>query len=136
MQGTDAANPDPLPEIRGLKYFKTLLPLFERLHDVGCARDTAGNRDLHFDQYAALVMLYLFNPLIGSLRTLQQSLGLPKVAQTLGVKRFSAGSFSEAPAVFEPQRLLRQFPLLQSLNGAVLADAANVAAADIYDLVK
>jgi hypothetical protein len=105
MQGTDAAKPNPPLEIRGLQYFKKLLPLFQRLHDVGCARDTAGNRQLHFDQYAALVMLYLFNPLIGSLRTLQQSLGLPKVAQTLGVKRFSLGSFSEAPAVFEPQRL-------------------------------
>lgn len=105
MQGTEAAKPPTPPEIRGLKYFKKLLPLFQRLHDVGCERDTAGNRELHFDQYAALVMLYLFNPLIGSIRTLQQSLGLPKVAQTLGVKRFSLGSFSEAPAVFEPQRL-------------------------------
>lgn len=104
MHGTDAP-PKPGLEIRGLKYFKQLLPLFHRLHEVGCERDTAGNRQLHFDQYAALVMLYLFNPLIGSLRTLQQALGLPKVAQTLGVQRFSLGSFSEAPAVFEPQRL-------------------------------
>jgi Transposase DDE domain len=105
MQGTEATQPPTTLEIRGLKYFKKLLPLFARLHEVGCARDTAGNRKLHFDQYAALVMLYLFNPLIGSLRTLQQSLGLPKVAQTLGLEQFSLGSFSEAPAVFEPQRL-------------------------------
>lgn len=105
MQGTDAPNLSPALEIRGLKYFRKLLPLFQRLHDVGCQRDTAHNRQLHFDQYAALVMLYLFNPLLGSMRALQHALSLPKVAQTLGVKRFSLGSFSEAPAVFEPHRL-------------------------------
>jgi hypothetical protein len=27
-----------------LKHFKRLLPLFSRLHEVGCERDTAGNR--------------------------------------------------------------------------------------------
>jgi hypothetical protein len=105
MHGTDATESAPELEIRGLKYFKQLLPLFQRLHEVGCQRDTAGNRQLHFDQYTALIMLYLFNPLIGSLRTLQQALGLPKVAQCLGVKRFSLGSFSEAPASFDPQCL-------------------------------
>ncbi len=43
--------------ITGLKYFEKLLPLFERLHEVGCGRDTAGNRDLHFDEYCCLVMV-------------------------------------------------------------------------------
>ena len=37
-------------DIVGLKYFEKLLPLFARLHDVGCARDKAGNRELHFDE--------------------------------------------------------------------------------------
>ena len=100
MDGKDAKL-----EVRGLKYFHKLLPLFSRLHEVGTARDTASNRRLHFDQYASLVMLYLFNPLIKSLRTLQHTLSLPKVARTIGIKRFSLGSFSEAPAVFEPQPL-------------------------------
>jgi hypothetical protein len=49
-------------EITGLKYFEKLLPLFERLHEVGCERDTAGNRDLHFDEYCCLVLLFFFNP--------------------------------------------------------------------------
>jgi len=35
-------------DITGLKYFEKQLSIFERLHEVGCARDTAGNRDLHF----------------------------------------------------------------------------------------
>jgi hypothetical protein len=31
-------------DIQGLKYFRKLWPLFERLHDVGCQRDKARNR--------------------------------------------------------------------------------------------
>ena len=38
-------------DITGLKYFDRLGPLLERLHEVGCERDKAGNRELHFDQY-------------------------------------------------------------------------------------
>jgi len=40
-------------DVQGLKYFRRLLPLFERLHEVGCQRDKAGNRRLHMDQYCA-----------------------------------------------------------------------------------
>jgi hypothetical protein len=80
--------------------------LFARLHEVGCARDRAGNRALFFDDNCAAVLHYLLNPLIGSMRSLQHALTLPNVARKLGVKRFSPGSFSEAQAVFEPARLL------------------------------
>jgi hypothetical protein len=93
-------------QVQGLKHFKTLLPLFHHLHEVGCARDKAGNRELFFDDYCAAVMLYLLNPLIDSLRSLQHAMTLPNVVKKLGVKRFSLGSFSEAQAVFEPARLL------------------------------
>lgn len=92
-------------EVQGLKYFHRLLPLLDRLKDVGCERDTAGNRKLFFDDYVKLVLLFLWNPLIGSLRALQQAAALPKVIKALGIGRFSLGSFSEAPAVFEPQLL-------------------------------
>jgi hypothetical protein len=91
-------------DVRGLKYFKRLLPLFARLHEVGCQRDSASNRTLHFDEYCTLVMLYLFNPLIDSVRVLQHASGLPS-AKKLGLSRFSLGSFSEAPGIFEPDRL-------------------------------
>jgi hypothetical protein len=40
-------------DIVGLKYFDRLMPLLERLHDVGTARDRAGNRTLFFDQYCS-----------------------------------------------------------------------------------
>ena len=91
--------------VQGLKYFHRLLPLLDRLKDVGCQRDTAGNRKLFFDDYVKLVLLYLWNPLISSMRMLQKVAALPKVIKALGVRRFSTGSFSEAPAVFQPQML-------------------------------
>jgi len=43
-------------DVTGLKYFDKLAPLLARLRDVGCQRDKAGNRTLHFDQYTMLVL--------------------------------------------------------------------------------
>ena len=58
-------NPVPGPNLQGLKYLDKLLPLFDRLHDVGCRRDKAGNRKLHFDHYCALILLFLLvDPLL------------------------------------------------------------------------
>ena len=48
-------------DITGLKYFEKLLPLFERLREVGCERDAAGNRDLHFDPPWRTVWCYCFS---------------------------------------------------------------------------
>ena len=92
-------------DVQGLKYFDKLMPLLERLHDDGCARDKAGNRELHFDQYCMLILLYLFNPVVTSLRGLQQASELAKVQKKLGCPRASLGSFSEAAGVFNPERL-------------------------------
>jgi hypothetical protein len=66
-------------DVQGLKYFKKLRPLFERLHKVGCQRDRAHNRTLHMDQYCCLVMLFMFNPIVSSLRAIQQASGLRNV---------------------------------------------------------
>lgn len=46
-------------QLTGLKYFERLAPLLARLHEDGCARDKAGNRLLHYDQYCLLILLYL-----------------------------------------------------------------------------
>src|SRR5690349_21315823 len=92
-------------DITGLKYFEKLAPLLERLRDDGCARDRAGNRELHYDDYCSLVLLYLFNPAVTSLRGLQQASELAKVQRKLGCPRTSLGSFSEAASVFDPERL-------------------------------
>lgn len=94
-------------DLRGFKYFKILGPLLERLHQDAAQRDRAQNRQLHFDQYAALILLYFFNPILTSLRGIQQASGLDKVQKLLGCKRAALGSLSEASRVFDPQ-LLRE----------------------------
>ena len=91
--------------ITGLKFFDQLAPLLERLHDDACQRDAADNRTLHFDQYAMLILLYLFNPIVTSLRGLQQASELKNVQKKLGCSRASLGSLSEASTVFDPDRL-------------------------------
>ena len=121
-------------EVQGLKYFDKLAPLLARLHDDGCARDKAGNRELHFDQYCLLILLYLFNPVVTSLRGLQQASELAKVQQKLGCPRVALGSFSEAATVFDPARLkeivaelgaqlqpLDRDPRLRNVPGALTA---------------
>jgi len=92
-------------DITGLKFFDQLAPLLERLHDDACQRDAADNRTLHFDQYAMLILLYLFNPIVTSLRGLQQASELKNVQKKLGCSRASLGSLSEASTVFDPDRL-------------------------------
>ncbi len=57
--------------VQGLKYFKLLRPLLERLHDAGTQRDRAHNRKLFFDNYGALILLYFFNPILTSLPGVQ-----------------------------------------------------------------
>jgi hypothetical protein len=98
----DVAAPE---KIQGLKHFKRLVPLLSRLHDVGCERDTAGNRTLFMDGYCATVVLYLLNPMIDSIAMLRAAVKVPRVAKALGVESFSAGSFSESARVFDPERL-------------------------------
>ena len=92
-------------DIQGLKYFRRLLPMLDQLHGVGCQRDRAGNRSLHYDQYCMLILLFMFNPILRSLRALQQASELKNVQRKLGCGRASLGSLSEAVEVFEPERL-------------------------------
>jgi hypothetical protein len=92
-------------DIRGMKQLRRVAELLSFLHHAGCGRDKAGNRQLHYDDYVLLILLYLFNPLIDSMRLLQQVADLPEVRQRLGIKRFSLGSFSESCRVFDPAML-------------------------------
>jgi hypothetical protein len=135
-------------DLTGFKYLDRLLPMFDRLHDIGCARDKSGNRELHFDQYCLLVLLSMFNPVVRSLRAIQQASTLRKVQKRLGCPRTSLGSLSEAIDVFDPQRLegiigelLREVPrarsigqdyvpqVLTAVDGSVIKTLANLAEA-------
>lgn len=101
-------------DLQGFKFFKRIRRMLERLHKVACQRDRAHNRQLHMDQYMALLLLYMFNPICVSLRSLQQASELQKVQRVLGVPRTSLGSFSEAARVFDSkllQELVEQLAL-------------------------
>jgi hypothetical protein len=93
-------------DLQGFKHFKLLLPILEKLHADGCRRDRAGNRNLHYDQYAALILLYFFNPILTSLRGIQQASELQKVQRLLGCPRAALGSLSEAARVFDADLLV------------------------------
>jgi len=89
-------------DVKGVKYLDRVLPLLRRLHSVGCERDKAGNRDLHMDQYCALILLFLFSPVVDSLRGIQRVSELRKVQRPVGLRPASLGSLSESVRVFDP----------------------------------
>jgi hypothetical protein len=119
-------------DVTGLKYFDKLAPLLARLHDVGCQRDKAGNRKLHFDQYCMLVLLFLFNPVVRSLRSIEQASELRKVQRKLGCQRASLGSLSEAKDVFQPE-LLKE--IIAELGDQLQPIARDARLKDVRDTV-
>jgi len=74
-------------DLQGLKYFDKLKPLLARLHEVGTERDSAGNRDLHMDQYCLLGLLWMFSPLLTSMRALQKADERAVMARTVESNR-------------------------------------------------
>ena len=80
--------------LQGFKYFRLLGPLFDHLHHAATERDRAGNRQLFYDQYASLLLLYFFNPVVTSLRGLQQTTTLATVQERLGVRQTSLSGSS------------------------------------------
>ena len=115
-------------DLKGFKYFRPIQNLLGRLHNVGTARDRAGNRELFCDEFVSLLLLYFFNPIVSSLRGLQQASTLSKVQKSLSVGRSSLGSLSEATGVFPAaylrtivQELAEQaLPLEQGREGEAL----------------
>ncbi|QDV62993.1 IS4 family transposase [Crateriforma conspicua] len=105
----DAASEDSpdirAAELQGLKFFKKIRPLLDSLHEIGTARDKSCNRDLHMDQYGVLVLMWMFNPILTSLRGLQQASTLKDVQKKFGVGRASLGSLSESVSIFDPEPL-------------------------------
>lgn len=104
-------------DIRGLKFFKPVRALLERLHDEAAHP----NRELHFDEYVCLLLLYYFNPIVTSLRDIQAVSDLDAIAKRFGVRRASLGSLSEASHVFDPEPLRAIFQELAGEAQAVNA---------------
>jgi hypothetical protein len=59
------------------------------------------------DQYGVLVLMWLFNPILTSLRGLQQASELEEIQERFGVGRASLGSLSESVTIFDPEPLKR-----------------------------
>jgi hypothetical protein len=90
-------------DLQGFGYLNQLQPLLQRLH--GDAVDKSGNRQLFFDQYLSLLLLYFFNPIFTSLKGLQQATRLSKVQDLIGGGPFSLGALSAAQHAFDPALL-------------------------------
>jgi len=43
-------------QLRGIKQLRRVAGLLSSLHQVGCDRDKARNRELHFDDYVLLIL--------------------------------------------------------------------------------
>ena len=129
--------PAPLTaqDLQGFQYFRLLGPLFDHLHTAGTERDRAGNRQLFYDQYATLLLLYFFNPTVTSLRGLQQTTTLAQVQARFGIRRTSLGALSEAASVFDAALLHEVLTALGAqrqppLSGAEQAALASLTAVD------
>ncbi len=107
-RGRPRKRPVRVRDLQGFKFFKRLRGLLEALHPCAAHR----NRLLHFDEYAAAVLFYFFNPAITSLRGLQRATGFAKVQRALGppgrawvgIRRppRRMGAMSESVRLFEP----------------------------------
>jgi hypothetical protein len=84
---------------------RRVFPLLSLLASCGTLRDRAKNRQLLFSQYAALILLGIFNPVLNSMRGIVAASGLKRVQRLTGGKKVSCGSFSESVRVFEPELL-------------------------------
>src|SRR5690606_33422358 len=94
------------------------MPLLEGLHAIGTSRDKSRNREFFFEQYVILLLLYFYNPVLTSMRGLQQASEIGKVQELLGVKRVSLGSMSESVSVFDPA-MLRE--IIQELAQTIIS---------------
>jgi len=63
--------------MQGFKRIRKFLPMLERFHLI-CDHH---NRDIHFDQYICLILFYFFNPVLTSLRGIQQASHLEPVCR-------------------------------------------------------
>ncbi|NQT53860.1 transposase, partial [bacterium] len=124
MTSRRRTTPGPKPQrklrsrdIGGAKYLRSATELLRPLRP----HKDCPNRRLHFDEYVAYLLLYFFNPIVTSLRGLQQVSTLDKVRRKLKLPRFSLGSFSEARNVFDPS-------LLEPLIAALVDEVAEAGA--------
>jgi len=105
-----AKKPITAKDVKGLKYLRAFFEILEPLSEI----PVHGNRRFFMDEYVALLLLHFFNPVLGSLRALQQATGLENVQQAIGVKRTSLGAMSESAGyVFDPELMV---PIIEKVS--------------------
>ncbi|MFH1896782.1 MAG: hypothetical protein ABH886_00835, partial [Candidatus Desantisbacteria bacterium] len=111
-KGKHSSQTSPIKEedLQGFKRIRKFIPMLEQFHLI-CDNP---NRDLHFDQYISFILFYFFNPVLTSLRGIQQASHLEKVKKVLGVKGTSLTSLSEASHVFDANLIV---PLIRRNRG-------------------
>jgi hypothetical protein len=97
----DAKGERSIAVVNGFKYVRLVATLLQALHAAGTERDRARNRQLFYDQYTTLLLLYFFTPTVTSLRGIQQMSELRKVQQRWGVPCTGLSTLSEAATVFD-----------------------------------
>ena len=108
--GRESRRPPTERDVKGLKYLRAFGEVLEHLRDL----PAHGNRQFRFDHYVGLLLVSFFNPVLGSLRALQQATGLENVQEVVGVKKTSLGAMSEAASgVFDPELLV---PIIEQLT--------------------
>ncbi len=74
-------------------------------------------RKLHFDNLASIIIFSYLNPILTSLRSIQQASEFRKVQSVLGVNRMSLGSMSESIRMFDPELLAKIYAEYQDRQG-------------------
>jgi hypothetical protein len=117
----DAKGERSIAVVNGFKYVRLVATLLQALHAAGTERERARNRQLFYDQYTTLLLLYFFTPTVTSVRGIQQMSELRKVQQRWGVPCTGLSTLSEAATVFDAallQDVIRELALRAWAQGA------------------
>jgi hypothetical protein len=100
-------------DVRGLKYLHSFEELLKPLADL----PVHGNRNFCMHHWVWLLLLHFFNPILDSMRALQEATDFHNIQDVVGVKHTSLGSMSEsASKIFDPTYLE---PILQEVGHRV-----------------
>lgn len=96
-------------DIHGLKYLRAFEEILAPIQNI----PAHGNRQFHMHQHVNLMLLQFFNPVLTSLRSLQQATGLENVQKALHIRKTSLSAMSESAGhVFDPELML---PIIQEI---------------------
>ncbi len=86
-------------DVQGLKYLRNFEDILKPLGDL----PVHGNRKFCMDHWVSLLLPHLFNPVLESMRALQEATDFQDIEKLVGVRHTSVGSMSEsASKIFDP----------------------------------